>query len=276
MRRPLPPQTQIAFFGGSFTMLPQDMMVELLDAAAPYLAAGKVQSIRISTRPDAIDSEILSILWDKGVRNIELGAQSTDDGVLRASGRGYKARDIQAASELILQKGFTLGLQMMTGLPCDTAEKAMRTAADFAAWGASETRIYPTIVLKDTPLAALYESGRYLPLSVERAVEQCAALVQFFEQKNMAVLKVGLHGSLSPTDIVAGPWHPAFGEKVRSRMLRAEMEREILLKGLRKGDTLVFSVPKAHISMAVGQKKENISYIMEKYGVKIFLEILKK
>ncbi len=275
MERRTPFDCQIAFFGGSFTMLPRDMMVGLLDAAAPYLASGKAQSIRISTRPDAIDEEILSLLWEKGVRSIELGAQSTDDSVLRAAGRGYTASAIRVSSEKILQKGFSLGLQMMIGLPQDTPETSMRSAQDFAAWGASETRIYPTLVLKDTPLSLLYKSGRYTPLTLDEALHQCVTLTQFFEEKHITLLKVGLHASLAKEDIVAGPWHPAFGEMVRSRIFRAQMEAQILQKHLQKGDTLDFAVQDRDVSAAVGQKKENISYIMEKYGVKIFLKILK-
>ena len=81
-RKPDPACTEIAFFGGSFTGIDRTLMVRLLCDAYAYVRAGKVDSIRLSTRPDYISAEILDILKSYGVKSVELGIQSMDDTVL--------------------------------------------------------------------------------------------------------------------------------------------------------------------------------------------------
>ncbi len=246
--------TEIAFFGGSFTAIEKSIMLELLSAAKKYVKNGTVKGIRISTRPDCIDSNILQILKEYGVTAIELGAQSMDDSVLKANGRGHNAQAVVNASRLIKQSGFELGLQMMIGLIGDTPEKCFETAQKIAEIGPKTVRIYPAIVLKGTYLEKLVLNKSYTPVSVDAAVEMCKNLVLFFNKHNITVIRTGLH-SIDESQYVAGPWHPAFGELCESAiMLDAALN---LLKNQPKGNYVIYT-SKNNISKMIGQKKQNL------------------
>lgn len=251
-------QAEIAFFGGSFTAIDRSYMRRLLEAAAPFVADGSFGGIRVSTRPDAVDEPVLAILRSYGVTAVELGAQSMDDAVLRLNRRGHTAADTRRAAGLIRQAGFSLGLQMMTGLPGDTDEKAYRTARELAALHPDTVRIYPTVVMRDTPLERWYREGRYTPSALEDAVELCARLLYFFEaERHIPVIRLGLHaGEEMQQGRVAGPWHPAFRELCEGRLYRRAALP--LLDKLPKGEPVTFLVHPAAISKAVGHKRENI------------------
>jgi len=221
---------EIAFFGGNFTGIPEVAQQAYLEAAYPYIQQGKVHSIRLSTRPDAISEEILLRLKKFGVQGIELGAQSMSNKVLLAVGRGHTAEDTIRASALILKHGFTLGLQMMVGLPGDNAETALRTAQQIIDLGAHETRIYPLLVIKNTELENQYRQGLYTPLTLEEAVNQTAPIYELFEKNKVVILKVGLHpseGFNSGDELVAGPYHPNFRELVTSKIWSNRLEKEL-------------------------------------------------
>lgn len=222
---------EIAFFGGNFTGIPEVAQQAYLEAAYPYIQQGKVHSIRLSTRPDAISEEILLRLKQFGVQGIELGAQSMSNKVLLAVGRGHTAEDTIRASALILKHGFTLGLQMMVGLPWDDAETALKTAQQIIDLGAHETRIYPLLVIKNTELEHRYHQGLYVPLSLEEAVNQTAPIYELFEKNKVTILKVGLHpseGFNSGDELVAGPYHPNFRELVLSKIWSDRLEKELV------------------------------------------------
>lgn len=258
---------EIAFFGGSFTAIDRDYMLELLSAAYPYVKSGEVSGIRISTRPDCITEEILDLLKKYGVTSIELGAQSMDDEVLEANRRGHTAQDVLNASEMIKNAGFELGLQMMTGLYKDTAEKSLETAKKIIEIKPQTVRIYPTVVLKNTYLAELYISDEYKPLNVDDSVELCAVLVPMFEKAGIRVIRLGLHsGSDIKENMLAGGFHDSFGELVKSRI----MVNKIL--ELPPADYQVFVNPRS-ISKLKGNGKRNIYLLMERgYNIKIITD----
>ena len=254
-----PENTEIAFFGGSFTAIEREYMIALLEETVPYVKNGSFYGLIVSTRPDAIDEEVLSVLKKYGVTSIELGAQSTDDSVLLLNRRGHTRDDIIKASKLIKQMGFSLGLQMMTGLLGDTDEGALYTAQMIASLMPDTVRIYPTIVLKNTYLEKAFLDGTYKPQSVEDAANLSAKLLRFFESKGINVIRVGLH-SIDNDAFVAGPWHAAFGEIVKSKIYLKEILNA--LKDKPKGNYVVFVNP-SEISKATGQKKDNITKLAE-------------
>ena len=258
-----PQNTELAFFGGSFTAIEKGYMLELLNAGYEFVKNGIISGIRISTRPDAITPDILNILKAKGVRAIELGCQSLDDEVLRLNHRGHTAEDVEKASALIKRYGFSLGLQMMTGLYGDTDEKAVETAKKIIELGADTVRIYPTLLLKNTYLYSLYQKGEYAPQSLEQAVELVAELLILFEDANVNVIRVGLH-TVEVDGFVEGPWHPAFGELVKSKVLLKQVLEIIKDKNITKGN-IEISLPKSKISAMIGQKRGNI-LILENMG----------
>lgn len=249
-----PENTEIAFFGGSFTAIDREYMLTLLKAAEPFVKDGTVSGIRISTRPDAIDRERLEILREYGVSAIELGAQSMDSTVLLANKRGHTAEDVIKASFLIKEYGFSLGLQMMTGLYKSSYESDLYTVKEFIKIAPDTVRIYPTVVLKHTALAGFVERGEYIPPSLDDTLKACAEYYKKFAEKGINVIRMGLH-HINEEDYIAGPWHPAFSQLCMSRIFGEEALNE--LKKLPKGNYVMY-VFEREISVAVGHKKENI------------------
>lgn len=257
-----PSDTEIAFFGGSFTAIAPPLMHELLEAAVPFVGDGKFSGIRISTRPDAIDAEILRVLQSYGVTAIELGAQSMCDAVLAANRRGHTAADVERAAALIREYGFSLGLQMMTGLYRSTLPDEKETLRRIIAIHPDTVRIYPTVVLHGTELAALYESGSYQLLPFEEMVEFCASAMEQFAQAGISVIKCGLHPSETvEQERVAGYYHPAFRELCEGRGFRRKIEQ--LLRQCPETRNPVVRVNPKDVSRATGHKKENLLYFSE-------------
>lgn len=257
---------EVAFYGGNFTGLPLIEQENFLAVASKFITEGAVQGIRISTRPDYITPAALGLLKSHGVNTIELGAQSLHDDVLSASGRGHTAADVIKASREILQSGFTLCLQMMTGLPGDTPEKSMDTAKKIAALGAAETRIYPALVIRGTELEELFEQRKYKPQTLDEAVQLCARLKGFFDTAGITVLRMGLHpgeGLISGSDLVAGPFHQAFGELVKTKIWLDILRNFTFAQN--KGITRIFVSPK-EINAAIGHKGSNKKWLLEKLG----------
>ncbi|MFC1577131.1 elongator complex protein 3 [Candidatus Omnitrophota bacterium] len=224
---------EVAFFGGSFTGLPISRQKEYLNAVGPFIEKGDIHGIRLSTRPDYIDSRILDMLKGYRVFCIELGVQSMSGDVLKAAKRGHTVNDIERSSRLILKNGFQLAHQIMVGLPKSTLSEELKTARMSVAMGANEVRIYPVIVIKATELAALWKKRLYRPLTENEAVLRCARLIDLFKKNNVRILRCGLHpspGLLSGEAILDGPFHQAFGQKVRSylcgEMLKSFFTRE--------------------------------------------------
>lgn len=259
---------QVAFYGGSFTALPLAEQKAYLEAVRPFITSGRIANIRLSTRPDSITTEILAVLKWHGVSLIELGAQSMDDTVLMRSGRGHTSSDTRKACDLIKAQGFTLGLQLMPGLPGDTPETFQETVTQVVTLRPDFVRIYPALVIKETPLAELYRTGRYAPLSLDDAVLLCHNAVARFEQAGIEVIRVGLQPTAElerPGTIIAGPWHPAFRQLVDSSRFLEKMCA--LLSAGEQTRTVTFFVNPADLSSAIGQKRRNIHSIRDRYGM---------
>lgn len=257
----------IAFFGGSFTGIPEEEMINYLKVAHKYIKSGKVQGIRISTKPDYITDPILDILELYGVTAIELGAQSTNDKILLKSGRGHKFDAIENAAKLIRNRNMELGLQMMLGLPHDTLELSIQTAKDIVCLKADTTRIYPTVVVKGTYLEKMYKKGEYKVLSLGEAICWSKEVLKIFNAAEIKVLRVGLH----PSDelelgksLVAGPIHPSFKEMVLSDLWNDLLKEKILHKGIS-----TIHVAQKQLNYAIGYQGKNRSMLHEKgYEVK--------
>ncbi len=247
-----PLNTEIAFFGGSFTAINRRYMLSLLKAAHFFVESGVVSGIRISTRPDAISPEILDILKSFGVTAIELGAQSFDDRILKLNHRGHTAEDIIKSSLLIKEYGFSLGLQMMTGLYGDNNEGALETLKKIILLEPDTLRIYPTIVLKDTRLCELYECGEYTPQNIQDAVELCAEMLEILDDTNIRLIRLGLH-TIDEKSFVSGPWHPAFSELCYSQMYLEYVKRYV-----KDGNKYIIHVSPSDVSKMIGQRRSNI------------------
>lgn len=257
---------EIAFFGGSFTAIDRDYMLSLLESTKPFIHHFK--GIRISTRPDYIDDEVLILLKKYNITTIELGAQSMNDDVLSANDRGHSSDDVRNASRLIKAHGFKLGLQMMTGLYKSSHEADYDTALEFVKLRPDCVRIYPTIIMKNTELERLYNSGVYKPDTLEQSVELCAALLTLFDNEHIDVIRVGLHYSDSLIEgSVASGYHPAFRELCENRIFADKLDR-----ALRNIDSknIIIEVNPFSVSKLIGQKRANIKDLEQRgYKIKI-------
>ena len=246
---------EIAFFGGSFTAIHRDYMISLLDATKPFI--NEFKGIRVSTRPDSVDDEKLKLLLQYGVTSIELGAQSMDNSVLELNKRGHSALDVENASRLIKSYGYSLGLQMMTGLYGSDFEKDIETANRFIELKPDTVRIYPTVIMNGTDLADYYQNGSYKPNTLEQSVSLCARLILMFAKADIKIIRLGLHYSDSLVkNSIGNNYHPAFKELCENEIFLSsflEQARELPTKKLN-----VFINEKS-LSKFLGQKKCNIN-----------------
>ena len=263
--------TEIAFFGGSFTGIDRSLMLELLEIANSYVKAGKVKSIRCSTRPDYIDEEIIGILKKYSVNVVELGLQSTSENVLSLTKRNHSFAHEARACRLVTEAGIELIGQMMIGLPGSRLEDEIKTAEFIINSGASGARVYPTVVFRDTELCSMAMSGEYMPLSLDDAVHRSAEVVKLLRASGLRVIRIGLQASegLSSSDTYyAGPNHPSLGELVENKIYLDKFINELREYTLGSDTKVYINVPSGDLSKALGQKKQNKIYLMEKFSLK--------
>lgn len=250
--------TEIAFFGGSFTAIPYDYMISLLECVQPFICENGFDGIRISTRPDCIDENILDILEKYHVKAIELGCQSMCDDVLVMNNRGHNSECVFKSSELIKNHGFELGLQMMTGLYGSSYEKDIETAEKICRIKPDTVRIYPTVILKNTELDRLYQSGKYITHDIEYMVNLCSEIMHMFNKNEINIIKCGLHASETvEEDMTGGYYHPAFRELCESRIFRKAFENAFLSYDEK---SFLIYVSDRNISRAAGHKRSNTDY----------------
>ena len=268
---------QVAFFGGSFTGIPVEKQEELLEAAFEYIKGKKVDSIRLSTRPDYIDKDTLKRLKKYKVKTIELGVQSSNDYILKRCRRGHTFEDVKKASKLIRRYRFELGHQMMCGLPESTRIDEMNTAKDIAKLKPKIVRIYPVLVIKGTSLEDEYQRGEFDPISLNVAVETCKELYCFFQKKHINVVRMGLQNTDTisnpgneQSEVVAGPYHEAFGQLVMSAIWYDKILNKIKSFNVKVKEVAIHINPE-DANNVVGHKRENIKKLKDLYEVDVKL-----
>lgn len=269
---------EVAFFGGSFTGIDPKIQEELLSVAYEYIKNKKIDSIRLSTRPDYIDKETLKRLKKYGVKTIELGVQSTNDYILKKCRRGHTFEDVKKASKLIRRFGFTLGHQMMVGLPESTRQDEIKTAKDLIKLKPKIIRIYPVLVISGTQLEEDYKNGDYEPLNVEQAVEISKELLVLFASKHINVIRVGLQNTSEITDpnnpnsqVVAGPYHPAFRQLVESALWYDAISEKIKKVNINIKDVQIDANP-YDINNIIGHKRCNVTKIDNLYNTNLIVK----
>lgn len=261
---------EIAFYGGTFTRLPLKEMEELLEIAARYTKGGPFRSIRVSTRPDALDQQRLEMMKRKGVRTVEVGAQSMDNQVLELSKRGHTAEDTVRAVEKLKRYGFRVGIQLMPGLPGDSEWKFRETITKVIRLRPDMARLYPALIIRGTGLARLYREGRYQPLDLPTAVRVCVEGCIRLEAEGIVVIRIGLMSSsslLEEGQIIAGPWHPAFGFLVRSSIHHKKMRPDLPRPGT--ASQIRILAPEREIPLVRGHKNQGIRLIEKKTGARV-------
>lgn len=269
---------EVAFFGGSFTGIEKEKQEELLKTAYEYIKSGEINSIRVSTRPDYIDKQKLKILKKYKVETIELGVQSANDYILKRSNRGHNFEDVKRASKLIRWNGFKLGHQMMVGLPESTRIDEINTAKELIKLKPKMVRIYPVLVIKNTKLEKEYLEGKYIPLTVVQAVEISKELVKMFNKKGIEIIRIGLQNTDTITDpdeegseVVAGPYHPAFRQLVESGLWYDAIVEKIKKLNVKVKKVRVTVNPQ-DANNVIGHKKENIEKLKEMYTLDLIVK----
>jgi len=275
-------EREIAYFGGSFTGIDKDDMLYLLKLANEYIKDGRVCAIRVSTRPDYIDGEILSILKEYGVKTVELGIQSMCDDVLCASKRGHTAATSYKAAELIKKFGFNFIGQMMIGLPNSDIDKEIYTAKEIIKMQADGARVYPTVVFYDTELCDMAKSGEYSPLEFPNAVKRTAAVLGEFYGASIPVIRIGLQSGEELFDserVYSGDYHSAIGEYAQNEYYYGKicenLDEYIKENGEISGKSVEIYCAKGHTSKIIGQKRINAEKIIKKYGI-LRLKVIEK
>ncbi|MFZ7104511.1 MAG: elongator complex protein 3 [Peptococcaceae bacterium] len=266
-------RVEIAFYGGSFTGIEPDLQERLLKAAGILKKSQKIQGIRLSTRPDYINPEVIKVLLKYEVDTVELGVQSLDNEVLQQSERGHRAADVEYAVSLLQRAGIAIGLQLMPGLPGDSPGKAILTTGKAISLAPDFIRIYPTVVIKETKLAQMLADNRYQPWSLEEAVETTALMYIMLSKAGIPVIRLGLQQTENLTagkDLIAGPYHSAFGELVKSRVFRKQVEMLLLNTNLYRQEADVnLKCNYRDISQVKGQKSVNIRYFKENFHLNL-------
>lgn len=260
-------ETQIAFYGGSFTAMGLEHQISYLKEVQPFLSTGKIDSIRISTRPDALDEEVLSVLKGYGVKTVEIGAQSMVNKVLLLSNRGHSAEDTMTAISRLRQWGFEIGVHLMIGLPGDTYDYFLRSLDQVIELKPDFVRIHPTLVLKEAPLENLWASGRYSPLSLEEAINWLKNGILKLEKASLSVARIGLQPTKELEEhLIVGPYHPALHQLIDSAIFY-DMAK-YLLQNFPDGSQAIFICHPKEVSNLRGQKNENILKLEESFGLR--------
>lgn len=264
---------EIAFFGGSFTGIDVEMQVKYLETANKYILKNKVDSIRISTRPDYINQEILNILKKYNVKTIELGVQSMDDHVLEVAQRGHTREDVIKASNLITENGIRLGHQIMIGLPDSTLDTELYTIKESLKLNPVQLRIYPVYVIEDSELYAMYKNSVYKPLSVAEAISRTKEVIRECQKTDISIIRLGLQSTdeiTASNSNIYGPVSDNLAEYVMADIIRDRIEKEIEEKEI--SNELIIHVPRRYVSVCVGPKKINKIYFEQKYNLKYIVK----
>jgi histone acetyltransferase (RNA polymerase elongator complex component) len=260
--------TEIAFFGGNFLGMDRERILFLLELGATYVSQGTARGLRFSTRPDTITPTTLKLISDFPVTTIELGVQSMNNRVLEISRRGHTARDTHQAMALLRPEPYRIGIQMMVGLPGDTPVQALATGEAIAALAPDFVRIYPTLVLKGSPLARWHAQGRYVPMPLSEAIDLVKSLLALFLGKNIKVIRMGLQPTAdlnSGAGVVAGPFHPAFGELVHSALWRDAMHKWMSTHSI-DGQSIEITVHPSVLSRIKGYRNDNLRWIGREFN----------
>ncbi len=261
----IPPEVkkvEVAFFGGSFTAIDRELQDYYLKSIGQSPYRSLIDGIRLSTRPDYINSEILALLRHHGVETVELGVQSLVDEVLELSGRGHSVQDVENAMELLKSWHFRTGIQLMPGLPGDNEARILFSGEKALALAPDDMRIYPTIVLKDTELEKMFNLGDFSPLSLEDAVELSARLYDSFIKAGINVIRMGIHPMEMASDsVIAGPYHTSLGFLIKSRSRLKDMLKRISMNESSGARGVEIFIPSICAEEYIGMKKGNIEFL---------------
>ena len=267
-------RVEAAFFGGTFTLLPESIQQKYLEAVWPYVKNQKIAGVRMSTHPEAVTESSMRLFKEKGGRLVELGVQSLDRDVLKKAKREMDFNTIKKAAGIVKKSGLDLGVQVMLGLPGDTLQKSIKTAEKLAGLKPKTARIYPTIVLKGTGLGDLFKQGGYKPLSTEDAIEWSAKISDIFENAGVKVIRIGLHpsGGLNLKGaVLAGPYHVSFGEMARSRQMRNKIINILGAEKILNRRVIEIRAPEKLFNFISGHKGLEKKYLEDYYGAKVIL-----
>lgn len=259
-------ERQVAFYGGSFTLMLQKDQISYLKEVQPFLTAGRLNSIRLSTRPDALSEETLGVLKKYGVKTIEVGVQSMSDKILFLSRRGHTAKDSASAILRLRAWGFEVGVHLMIGLPGDSCDDFLHSLDRIIELSPDFVRIHPTLVLRGASLEALWKDGKYSPLPLDEAIRWLKKGVLKLEKASLPLARMGLQPTTALTeDLLAGPFHPALRQLADSAIFYDMAEN--LLENHLNGSSPVFLCHPKDLANLTGQRKENLQRLKTRFKV---------
>lgn len=257
-------KTELAFYGGTFTAMPKNTQLRYLNAVEPYLANNHIQEVRVSTRPDAIDFDWLKFLKKYSLKTVELGVQSFDPMVLSALGRTHSIDSVRQAVDILRSLNLNLGIHVMIGCPLEKLDNDIKILENLNNLHPDFVRIHPILVIKGTPLENLYRSGEFQPIDLEEAINRAAFLCEKLEERGISVIRMGLQpNEILKDSIVSGPYHPAFGDLVRSRMMRNYLSQ--CIQGVGNKGSVFITTNAQKRSLVSGHKQENLLWLKEKF-----------
>lgn len=257
-------ERQVAFYGGSFTAMSEKDQISYLKAVQPFLSSGILNSIRLSTRPDALSEGTLTILKKYGVKTVEVGVQSMADEVLVLSKRGHTAEDSVTAIFRLQHWGFEVGVHFMIGLQGDTCDHFLCSVDRIIDLRPDFVRIHPTLVLKGALLEELWRDGKYTPLSLDEAIQWLKIGMLKIEKASLSLARIGLQPSKELEEhLLAGPFHPALHQLVDSAIFYDMAEG--LLQKHPEGSKPVFICHPKNLSGLKGQKNENLLKLKSRF-----------
>jgi len=178
--------------------------------------------------------------------------------------------DVLESVRLLNKHGFRVGIQLMPGLPADSPERFLGAIRKVIKIKPDMVRLYPAIVIKGTELERLYYINEYRPLSLGEAVTICHESCIQLESQGIPVIRMGLMSSPSLTDagqIVAGPWHDAFGFLVRSSIHQSAIEPYLPYRG--SVQRFGLRAPNREIPLIRGYKNQGLGSIEDKTEAKV-------
>jgi histone acetyltransferase (RNA polymerase elongator complex component) len=260
-------ERQVAFYGGSFTASPRGEQIAYLRAVERFLSSDRIDSIRVSTRPDALDGEELSLLKAYGVKTVEIGTQSMVDEVLDLSRRGHTAEETVSAVNRLKRWGFEVGVHLMIGLPGDSMSRFLQTLDQVIQLNPDFLRIHPTLVLQGAPLEMLWRDGTYLPMTLEEAIQWIKRGLLKLKEASLPIARIGLQTTKElEASYLAGPYHPALHQLVQSEIF-FDRAVDLFKTHPTELEPIFFCHPR-EVSNVRGQKNRNLDRLIALFGLR--------
>jgi len=213
---------ELVLVGGTFLFMPKDYQENFIKSSydalngfdSPNLEAAKKSNettkhrnvgFTIETKPDYCKEEHVDLMLDYGATRIEIGVQCLQDRVYKIVNRGHDLNDVIDSFQIAKDAGYKIVAHMMPGLPTMSPTddiKDFQTLFEDSRFKPDMLKIYPSLILKNTPLYDEYQDGKYTPYSDDEMLNVLTE-VKKMVPRWMRIMRV--QREITPMEIVAGP-----------------------------------------------------------------------